>query len=116
MIRKLSTILLAISAILAIGTTKAHAQYVFTNHHVIDIVHNNLPATGRLAESQMMTLDVVLPIADQSALDQFLSELYDPNSPSYHHYLTPAEFTAWIKAEIARWGPVVQASGFVAID
>jgi tripartite-type tricarboxylate transporter receptor subunit TctC len=31
-------------------------------------------------------------------------------------FLTPGEFSAWIKAEIARWGPVVQASGFVAID
>jgi tripartite-type tricarboxylate transporter receptor subunit TctC len=31
-------------------------------------------------------------------------------------FLTPVEFSAWIKAEIARWGPVVQASGFVAID
>jgi tripartite-type tricarboxylate transporter receptor subunit TctC len=31
-------------------------------------------------------------------------------------YLSSAEFTAWIKAEIARWGPVVKASGFVAIE
>jgi tripartite-type tricarboxylate transporter receptor subunit TctC len=31
-------------------------------------------------------------------------------------YLSAAEFTAWIKAEIARWGPVVKASGFVAIE
>jgi tripartite-type tricarboxylate transporter receptor subunit TctC len=31
-------------------------------------------------------------------------------------YMPPAEFTAWIKSEIARWGPVVQASGFVALE
>jgi tripartite-type tricarboxylate transporter receptor subunit TctC len=31
-------------------------------------------------------------------------------------YMSSAEFTAWIKAEIARWGPVVKASGFVAIE
>jgi tripartite-type tricarboxylate transporter receptor subunit TctC len=31
-------------------------------------------------------------------------------------FLTPAEFTAWIKAEVARWGPVVKESGFVAIE
>jgi tripartite-type tricarboxylate transporter receptor subunit TctC len=31
-------------------------------------------------------------------------------------YLSTADFTAWIKAEIDRWGPVVKASGFVAID
>ncbi len=31
-------------------------------------------------------------------------------------FLTPEEFSAWIKAEIGRWGPVVQASGFVALE
>jgi tripartite-type tricarboxylate transporter receptor subunit TctC len=31
-------------------------------------------------------------------------------------YLTRAKFTAWIKDEIARWGPVVKASGFVATE
>ena len=31
-------------------------------------------------------------------------------------FLPPAEFAAWIKAEIARWEPVVRASGFVAIE
>jgi tripartite-type tricarboxylate transporter receptor subunit TctC len=31
-------------------------------------------------------------------------------------FMAPAEFSAWIKAEIARWEPVVRASGFVALD
>jgi tripartite-type tricarboxylate transporter receptor subunit TctC len=31
-------------------------------------------------------------------------------------FQTPAEFAATIKFEIARWGPVVKASGFVALD
>ncbi len=30
--------------------------------------------------------------------------------------MTTAEFTAWIKDEIARWRPVVKASGFKALD
>jgi tripartite-type tricarboxylate transporter receptor subunit TctC len=30
--------------------------------------------------------------------------------------MTTAEYTAWIKNEIARWGPVVKASGFQALD
>jgi tripartite-type tricarboxylate transporter receptor subunit TctC len=29
---------------------------------------------------------------------------------------TPAEFAATVRADIARWGPVVKASGFVAVD
>lgn len=31
-------------------------------------------------------------------------------------YMTTADFTAWIKEEISRWGPVVKASGFVATE
>jgi len=35
------------------------------------------------------------------------------NEPGFR---TPAEFAAVVKADIARWGPVVKASGFVAED
>ena len=31
-------------------------------------------------------------------------------------FMSSAEFAAWIKGEIARWEPVVKASGFVAIE
>jgi tripartite-type tricarboxylate transporter receptor subunit TctC len=31
-------------------------------------------------------------------------------------FLTPEAFSAWIKGEIARWGPVVKDSGFVALE
>jgi tripartite-type tricarboxylate transporter receptor subunit TctC len=31
-------------------------------------------------------------------------------------FQTPAEFAETVKSEIARWGPVVKASGFVALD
>jgi tripartite-type tricarboxylate transporter receptor subunit TctC len=32
------------------------------------------------------------------------------------HFQTPAEFAATVKADVARWGPVVKASGFIAED
>ena len=48
-----------------------------------------------------MTLNIVLPLGNPSALEQFLSEVYDPNSRTYHQYVTPAEFTA-------RFGPSQQ--------
>jgi len=31
-------------------------------------------------------------------------------------FQTPAEFAATVKADVERWGPVVNASGFVAED
>jgi len=35
------------------------------------------------------------------------------NEPTFQ---TPEEFAATVKADIARWGPIVKASGFVAED
>jgi tripartite-type tricarboxylate transporter receptor subunit TctC len=32
------------------------------------------------------------------------------------HFQTPADFAATVKADVARWGPVVKASGFIAED
>ena len=48
---------------------------------------------GHLPASQIMQLDVVLPLRDQAGLDSFLEELKDPNSASYRHFLTSTEFT-----------------------
>jgi len=31
-------------------------------------------------------------------------------------FQTPEQFAATMKSELTRWGPVVKASGFVAID
>jgi subtilase family serine protease len=41
-----------------------------------------------------MNLAIGLPVRNSQALQTLLRELYDPASPSYHHFLTPAEFTA----------------------
>jgi subtilase family serine protease len=118
MIRKLGQCLLAIVSILAVGTINSHAQYVQT-HHVRDVVRNGeAQPVGRLPENQVMTLDIVLPITNQAGLDEFLKELADPNSPSYRHYLTPAEFTARFGPSQADYNAVVsyvKANGFQII-
>ena len=36
---------------------------------------------------------IVLPLRNQTALDNFLKELYNPSSPSYRQFLTVEEFT-----------------------
>jgi xanthomonalisin len=40
-----------------------------------------------------MQLAIGLPIRDQAALDQFLREVADPDSPNFRQYLTPEQFT-----------------------
>jgi subtilase family serine protease len=52
----------------------------------------------RLSLDRVMQLDLVLPLSDPAGLRAFLKAVNDPSSPSYRHYVTPAEFTA-------RFGP-----------
>jgi len=82
------------AAVLLVMQAPALAQSALT-HHVREAVTsgqarflNPLPAT------QSLRLDIVLPLRDQAALDQFLQQLHDPASPSYRQFLTVAEFTA----------------------
>ena len=48
--------------------------------------------------------------ASQEVIDSLAKFGTEPAS------MSTAEYTAWIKKEIARWGPVVKASGFKALD
>ena len=57
-----------------------------------------LAPTGQLPATTNLPLAIGLPLRNEAALDEFLSQLYDPGSTNYHRYLTPAEFTA-------RFGP-----------
>lgn len=107
MIRRLGQCPLAIVAILALFAIDAHAQY-FSTRHVRDVVRNGaVQPVGRLPESQVMSLNIVLPLSDQAGLNEFLSEIYDPNSPSFHHYLTVPEFTARFGPSQADYNAVV---------
>jgi kumamolisin len=74
------------------------AQSVMT-HHVREVVKSgNVQANGRLPGNQVLQLDLVLPLRDSAGLTTFLADVYNPKSPNYHQFLTPAEFTA-------RFGP-----------
>jgi subtilase family serine protease len=86
--------LLAIAAGASTFTVGLQAQSMLT-HHVREVVRTGeAQSVGRLAASQMMNLDIVLPLRDQAGLEMLLSKIYDPSSSSYRHFLTVPEFTA----------------------
>ncbi len=81
----------------------------FKTRHVREAVANGEAApVGRLASSQTMNLNLVLPLSDAAGLETFLSEVYDPSSPIFHKFLTPAEFTAKFGPSQAQYDAVVQ--------
>jgi len=45
-----------------------------------------------VSSNQTIGLRVLLASKNQAGLDGFIQELYDPKSPQYHHFLTPAQF------------------------
>ena len=93
MVRRSGFYLLALAALLSIATINSQAQS-FLTHHVRGVTLNGqAQSTGRLPATQIMQLDVVLPLSDQAGLDAFLNDLYDPASPSYRQFLTRTEFT-----------------------
>jgi len=85
---------LPVFAALLIATASCLAQSVMT-HHVRDVVSSGqAQANGRLPGNQVLQLDLVLPLRDPAGLKAFLADVYNPKSPNYRQFLTPAEFTA----------------------
>jgi kumamolisin len=94
--RRLTASLLA--AVLSAIPYQLAAQSLLS-HHVRDAIRNGQAQhLGQLPADQILSLDIVLPLRNQAALDTFLADLYNPSSASYRHFLTVAEFTA-------RFGP-----------
>ena len=47
---------------------------------------------GHQSAEKMVDLRIVLPLRNQSQLDQFVRDIYDPKSPIYHQFVTPDQF------------------------
>jgi subtilase family serine protease len=100
MIRKWSTSLYVLAAILfaATATSQAQRQNLLTTHLRPAVSSGQARLVSRLPESQTLRVVLVLPLRNQDQLEQLLEDLYNPSSPSYHQFLSVDEFTA-------RFGP-----------
>jgi kumamolisin len=49
---------------------------------------------GRLADDQEVPVTIALELNNEADLDQTLAGMYQPGSPNYQKYMTPAEFQA----------------------
>ena len=52
-----------------------------------------LQRLGPLPPSEHLQLAIGLPWRKQPELTRLIRQLYNPSSTSFHHYLTPAQFT-----------------------
>jgi len=65
-----------------------------------------MAAIARLSPTNELHLAIGVPLRDPAGLDRFLADVYDPASPNYRHFLTPAEFTARFSATEADYAAV----------
>ena len=95
MIRRAGVSVFAAFALLLALNIVASAQSLpaLTRHVREATATGQARLVGRLPAAQSMHIVLVLPLRNQEALDSFLKDLYDPESPAYRHYLTVDEFT-----------------------
>jgi subtilase family serine protease len=71
----------------------AWAQRPAMTSHVPDAVASGVaPLVGHLPSAQRLSLAISLPLRDEAELDDLLQQLYDPQSASFHKYLSVEEF------------------------
>src|ERR1700740_2644762 len=87
---------LVCAAVLMLFTISGQAQpQLLLTRHVRDaVVNGQAQFVGQLPATQSLHFDIVLPLRDRAGLQNFVQEVQDPTSPSYHQFLTPQEVTA----------------------
>lgn len=61
--------------------------------HVLAVTKTLVPL-GPLAATNQLQVAIGVPLRDPDGLRRFLADVYNPASPNYRHWLTPAEFAA----------------------
>src|SRR5579871_176559 len=91
----------------------------------VQIEHSINPRVGRSmdlgpvapgTQLQSMTLQFSMSAERSAALTQLLSDLQDPASPQYHHWLTPAQYAAQFglsSADLAQVTGWLNSQGFI---
>ena len=78
-----------------------------------------LSPVGRVDPARQLRLAIGVPLHNRDALQNLVSDIYNPLSPWYHAYLTPAGFTETFGPSEQEYDAVIafaQAQGFEVVD
>jgi hypothetical protein len=93
----------------SLSTSSVQAQQRLMTRHVREAVANGRAQYVRaMPPSQQLQLAIMLPLRNQAQLTSLLQDLYNPQSPSYHQYLSVQQFTDGFGATQADVDAVVQ--------
>jgi subtilase family serine protease len=79
--------------LLCAATAQAGQHAALTSHVPVAVASGQVSRVGKLPGTQRMNAAISLPPRNEAELDDLLQQLYDPQSPSYHQYLSVQEFT-----------------------
>ena len=95
------------------------AQRPMTSHVPEAVSTGQAQLVGDLSASQRLSLAISLPLRNEADLDNLLQQIYDPQSPGFHHYLSVKEFTAKFGPSASDYAALLtfaQANGLDLID
>ncbi len=100
--------LLAALGLAGLNVPHASAAPAQAIAHSLPAPISHLTPLGPLAATNRLNLAISLPLRNQAALTLLLQHLYDRKSPQFHHFLTPAQFTAQFGPSVADYNAVQQ--------
>jgi kumamolisin len=117
----LARVALVCAAVLLLFTIpgQAQPQNLLTRHVRDEVANGRAQLVGQLPATQTLRFDIVMPLRDRAGLQNFVQEVQDPASPSYHQFLTPQEVTARFGPSQEDWEALVafaKASGFEIVS
>ena len=84
----------AVIAVLAVSATGAPHAFALSTHNVAPGLQQ-IADQGSVAASAEQTLTVTLKLHNEAGFDAAVKDLYDPESPRYHKWLTDADFAKY---------------------
>ncbi len=103
----------------AATTAQAEPRPTLATHVPEAVSSGGAPLVGHLPSEQRLSLSISLPLRNQAELDDLLQQIYDPQSPSFHKYLSVQEFTARFGPAESDYAAVLrfaEANGLAVID
>ena len=91
----------------AMGTRRRRSPCA-TRHVRKEVLAAKRRSLNRCTATQSLSLDIALPLRNESELDDLLQELYDPQSTSFHQFLSVQEFTERFGSQREDYAAVVR--------
>jgi subtilase family serine protease len=117
-LRYLSALICGCSFVIS-AQAQQHRALTMTTHVPAVVADGTAPLVGHLPATQKISLAISLPLRNESELKGLLQRIYDPQSASYHHYLSVEEFTARFgptESDYAAVRQFAKANGFDVVD